>query len=66
MALGVAAAKGEAVAQGRGGRSVRMELERAAVAVGVAVVVEQAAQEAGAAALAMGSSWSAMVPAATS
>jgi len=33
-----------------------MELERAAVAVGVAVAVERAAQEAGAAAPAMGSS----------
>jgi len=43
-----------------------MELERAAVAVGVAVVVEQAAQEAGAAAPAMGSSWSPMVLVATS
>jgi hypothetical protein len=66
MAREVAAAKGEAVAQGRGVRSVRMELERAAVAVGVAVVVEQAARAAGAAAPAMGSSWSAMVPPATS
>jgi len=66
MAREVAAAEGEAVAQGRGVFFVRMELERAAVAVGVAVVGEQAAQEAGAAAAAMGSSWSAMVPAATS
>ena len=65
MAREVAAAEGGVVAQGRGG-CVRMELERAAVAVGVAVVGEQAAQEAGAAAPAMGSSWSAMVPAATS
>ena len=67
MVREVAAAKGEAVAQGRGGVcSVRMELERAAVAVGVAVAGEQAAQEAGAAAPAMGSSWSAMVAAAMS
>ena len=67
MVREVAAAKGEAVAQGRGGgHSVRMELERAAVAVGVAVAGEQAAQEAGAAAPAMGSSWSAMVAAAMS
>ena len=43
-----------------------MELERAAVAVGGAVAVEPAAQEAGAAALAMGSSWSPMVLVATS
>ena len=43
-----------------------MELERAAVAVGGAVAVERAAQEAGAAAPAMGSSWSAMVAAAMS
>jgi hypothetical protein len=56
MVREVAAAKGEAVAQVRGGGIVRMELERAAVAVGVAVVGEQAAQEAGAAAPAMGSS----------
>jgi len=69
MAREVAAAKGEAVAQVRGRRLgivILMELERAAVAVGGAVAVEQAAQEAGAAALAMGSSWSAMVPAVTS
>lgn len=69
MAREVAAAKGEAVAQVRGRRLgivILMELERAAVAVGGAVAVEQAAQEAGAAAPAMGSSWSAMVPAATS
>ena len=69
MAREVAAAKGEAVAQVRGGRLgivILMELERAAVAVGGAVVVEQAAQEAGAAAPAMGSSWSPMVLVATS
>jgi len=68
MAREVAAAKGEAVAQVRGrlGIVILMELERAAVAVGGAVAVEPAAQEAGAAALAMGSSWSAMVPAVTS
>ena len=69
MAREVAAAKGEAVAQVRGRRLgivILMELERAAVAVGGAVAVERAAQEAGAAAPAMGSSWSAMVPAATS
>ena len=69
MAREVAAAKGEAVAQVRGHRLgivILMELERAAVAVGGAVAVERAAQEAGAAAPAMGSSWSAMVPAATS
>jgi hypothetical protein len=56
MVRGVAAAKGEAVAQGRGDGVVWMELERAAVVVGVAVAVERAAQEAGAAAAAMGSS----------
>ena len=66
MAREVAAAKGEAVAQVRGGCFVQMELERAAVAVGGAVAVERAARAAGAAAPAMGSSWSATVPAATS
>jgi hypothetical protein len=56
MAREVAAAKGEAVAQVKEGGCVRMELERAAVAVGVAVVVERVARAAGAAAAAMGSS----------